>query len=174
MPGAGTAGIELDVAPDPASEAIRIALRLRRALETPGKRAALVTTEPDPWSTGRRRSCCVGESIDDSAGVPLDQSAPGSFLLLTTLLATPNTSPVQLLAALKHPLAAGGIEAAEFRRRSPFAGTAGTTRHPPSGWIAGPRCGAADWRCAGGASHLAQNHRVGGKPVERPTRERAV
>jgi ATP-dependent helicase/nuclease subunit B len=113
----GTAGIELDAAPDPASEAVRIALRLRRALETPGKRAALVTTSR---GLGRRVVAELlrwGVRVDDSAGVPLDQSPPGSFLLLTAQLATPDASPVQLLAALKHPLAAGGIERAEFRRR---------------------------------------------------------
>ena len=114
---AGTAGVELDAAPDPAAEAVRIALRLRRALETPGKRATLVTTSR---GLGRRVAAELlrwGVRVDDSAGVPLDQSPPGSFLLLTAQLATPDASPVQLLAALKHPLAAGGFERAEFRRR---------------------------------------------------------
>jgi ATP-dependent helicase/nuclease subunit B len=105
------------VAADPASEALRIALRLRRALETPGKRAALVTTSR---SLGRRVAAELlrwGIAVDDSAGVPLDQSPPGAFLLLVAQFAAPEASPVQLLAALKHPLAAGGIERAEFRRR---------------------------------------------------------
>jgi ATP-dependent helicase/nuclease subunit B len=114
---AGTAGIELDVAPDPASEAVRIALRLRRALETPGRRAALVTTSR---ALGRRVAAELlrwGVRVDDSAGVPLDQSPPGSFLLLAAQLAAPDAAPVALLAALKHPLAAGGLERAEFRRQ---------------------------------------------------------
>lgn len=114
---AGAVGIEVDVAPDPAAEAVRIALRLRRALETPGRRAALVTTSR---GLGRRVAAELlrwGVRVDDSAGVPLDQSPPGSFLLLAAQLAAPDASPVSLLAALKHPLAAGGLERAEFRRQ---------------------------------------------------------
>jgi ATP-dependent helicase/nuclease subunit B len=113
----GALGIELDEAPDPATEAVRIALRLRRALETPGKQAALVTTNR---GLGRRVAAELlrwGVRVDDSAGVPLDQSPPGAFLLLTAQLAAPDASPVQILAALKHPLAQGGMERAEFRRQ---------------------------------------------------------
>ncbi len=115
--GAGAAGIELDEAPDPSAEAVRIALRLRRALETPGKRAVLVTTNR---GLGRRVAAELlrwDVRVDDSAGVPLDQTPPGSFLLLTARLAAPDASPVEILAALKHPLARGGMDRGEFRRR---------------------------------------------------------
>ena len=114
---AGAAGIELDEAPDPAGEAARIALRLRRALATPGRRAALVTTNR---GLGRRVAAELlrwGVRVDDSAGVPLDQSPPGSFLLLTAQLAAPDAAPVAVLAALKHPFAAGGMDRAEFQRQ---------------------------------------------------------
>ena len=65
---------------------VQIALRLREALETPGKRAVLVT--PNRF-LGRRVAAELlrwGIRVDDSAGVPLDQSPPGSFLLLTAHL----------------------------------------------------------------------------------------
>ena len=73
---------------------MQIALRLRDALETPGKRAALVTPSR---SLGRRVAAELlrwGIELDDSAGVPLDQSPPGSFLLLTAHLLASDGAPV--------------------------------------------------------------------------------
>jgi ATP-dependent helicase/nuclease subunit B len=116
IPPAATAGLALADAPDLAGEAVQIALRLREALETPGKRAILVT--PSRF-LGRRVAAELlrwGVRIDDSAGVPLDQSPPGTFLLLTAHLVAGGAAPVPLLAALKHPFAAGGIGQREFRR----------------------------------------------------------
>ncbi|HVG88159.1 MAG TPA: double-strand break repair protein AddB, partial [Gaiellales bacterium] len=115
---AAVTGIEVDVASDPASEALRIALRLREALEAPDRKAVLITPSR---SLGRRVAAEMrrwGIALDDSAGLPLDQTPPGGFLLLTALLAAGDTSPVDRLAALKHPLAAGGMVRAEFRERA--------------------------------------------------------
>ena len=105
------AGVEIDVAPDPASEALRIALRLREALSVPDRKAVADHAEPQPRPPGGGRAARWGVVLDDSAGLPLDQTPPGGFLLLTALLAAPDASPVDLLAALKHPLAAGGMRA---------------------------------------------------------------
>lgn len=113
---AATTGLTLAEAPDLASEASQIALRLREALETPGRRAVLVTSSR---FLGRRVAAELlrwGIRVDDSAGVPLDQSPPGTFLLLTAHLVAGDTAPVALLAALKHPLASGGIGPGPFRR----------------------------------------------------------
>jgi ATP-dependent helicase/nuclease subunit B len=110
------AGLELCEAPDLASEAVQIALRLRAAIEAPGKRAVLVT--PNRF-LGRRVAAELlrwSIRVDDSAGVPLDQSPPGSFLLLTAHLVAEAAPPVILLAALKHPLASGGMGQRDFRR----------------------------------------------------------
>ncbi len=134
---AGAAGIELDQAPDPAAEAVRIALRLRRALETPGRRAALVTTNR---GLGRRVAAELlrwGVRVDDSAGVPLDQSPTGSFLLLTAQLAAPDAAPVQILAALKHPLAQGGLARGEFRRQVRLLERLALRGIRPAGGLAG-------------------------------------
>jgi ATP-dependent helicase/nuclease subunit B len=57
-----------------------------------------------------------GIRVDDSAGVPLDQSPPGTFLLLTAHALVGGAAPVPLLAALKHPLAGGGLGQRDFRR----------------------------------------------------------
>jgi ATP-dependent helicase/nuclease subunit B len=96
-------------------EAIAIALALRRQLDKPGKTAALVT--PDR-GLARRVAAELrrwGIDIDDSAGVPMARTPPGVFLRLVLDLAENRLAPVPLLAALKHPLAAGGLAPAAFR-----------------------------------------------------------
>ena len=60
-----------------------------------------------------------GIDIDDSAGVPLNRTPPGAFLRLVLDLASSALAPVPLLAALKHPLAAGGLAPSVFRDLSP-------------------------------------------------------
>ena len=116
LPVEATAGLEVAVAADLAGEALHIALRMRHALERSGKRAVLITPSR---VLGRRVATELqrwGIKVDDSAGVPLDQSPPGTFLLLTAHLVAGEASPVTLLSALKHPLASGGIGQREFRR----------------------------------------------------------
>ena len=115
---AALAGLTLTEAPDLAAEAVELALRMREAVETPGRRATLVTADRN---LARRVAVELrrwGIELDDSAGVPLDQSPPGSFLLLAAHLLADGSSPVQLLATLKHPLASGGMGQGELRRRA--------------------------------------------------------
>ncbi|MDH3234689.1 MAG: double-strand break repair protein AddB [Alphaproteobacteria bacterium] len=110
----GLKGVARIDALNPREEAGAIALVMREALETPGRTAALVT--PDR-SLARRVAAALGRwgiEIDDSAGVPLGASPPGAFLRLTADLAAADAAPVPLLAALKHPLAAGGLARPAF------------------------------------------------------------
>jgi ATP-dependent helicase/nuclease subunit B len=109
-------GLAIVSAPDLASEATQIALRLRAALGTPGRRAALVTADRNLARRVAAELARWNIRVDDSAGVPLDQSPPGSFLLLTAHLVIDGAAPAKLLSALKHPLAAGGMEQGAFRR----------------------------------------------------------
>ncbi|MGO1119058.1 double-strand break repair protein AddB [Rhodovibrionaceae bacterium A322] len=105
-------------APDPGAEAAAIALLLRQALETPEKTAALVT--PDR-PLARRVAAELRRwdiEVDDSAGVPLSETPPVQFLRLTAQLLAENCAPVALLSVLKHPLAAGGLSAGDFRRKA--------------------------------------------------------
>jgi ATP-dependent helicase/nuclease subunit B len=98
-------------------EALVIALQLRQALEIAGRTAALVT--PDR-GLARRVAAELrrwGIEIDDSAGVPLAETPPGTFLRLTARMAAESLAPVPLLAALKHPLATGGLSEGAFRGR---------------------------------------------------------
>ncbi|MBI3453172.1 MAG: double-strand break repair protein AddB, partial [Rhodospirillales bacterium] len=97
-------------------EAGAIALLLREALESDGKTAALVTPDRD---LARRVVAELGRwniTIDDSAGPPLARTAPGGFFRLVAEMMTEEAAPVPLLAVLKHPLAAGGMERGAFLR----------------------------------------------------------
>jgi ATP-dependent helicase/nuclease subunit B len=96
-------------------EAVTIALLLRRKLETPGATAALVTPDRE---LARRVAAELRRwdiEIDDSAGLPLNRSPTGVFLRLVLDLADSRLAPVPLMAALKHPLASGGLATAGFR-----------------------------------------------------------
>lgn len=96
-------------------EAETVALLLREALEETGRTAALVT--PDR-RLGRRVAAILqrwGLEVDDSAGRPLAETAPGVFLRLVVRAAAESLAPVALLAACKHPLAAAGRNPAAFR-----------------------------------------------------------
>lgn len=96
-------------------EARVVALVMREVLESPGRTAALVT--PDR-ALARRVAAEVRRwdvEIDDSAGSPLGETVPGAFFRLVAQMATEKLAPIPLLAALKHPLAAGGMVRQEFR-----------------------------------------------------------
>ena len=114
---AALAGVRRIDCPGPGEEAGTIALLMREALETEGRRAALVT--PDR-GLARRVAAALGRwglEIDDSAGTPLAATPPGTFLRLTAEMIAGGLAPLALLAALKHPLAAGGQAPGAFRAR---------------------------------------------------------
>lgn len=102
--------------PGPQEEARVAALILRQTLaEDDTRTAALVT--PDRALAARvaaelRR---WNIRIDDSAGRPLGDTAPGAFVRLLARMAEEHAAPIPLLAALKHPLAALGREPEDFR-----------------------------------------------------------
>ncbi|MEI9982581.1 MAG: hypothetical protein WDN69_04835 [Aliidongia sp.] len=92
--------------PGQQEEAVAVALLLRRVLETPAATGMLVT--PDR-GLARRVAAELRRwnvEIDDSAGTPLNQTAPGTLLRLLAEAAAEQLAPVPLLALLKHPLAA--------------------------------------------------------------------
>ena len=111
------AGVRRIDCADPGEEALVIALLLRRQVERPGSTAALITPDRD---LARRVATNLQRwqiEVDDSAGRSLAITPPGVFLRLTAEMAAERFAPVPLLAALKHPLAAGGQSPAGFRRR---------------------------------------------------------
>lgn len=151
--GPATAAVTLIEAPDPRSEALAIAVKLRQAAED-GRRAALVT--PDRMLTRRVTAALDRWGIvpDDSAGIPLILSAPGRFLRHVAALFGRKPGIEAVLTLLKHPLTAtGGTERGphlRFTRELELA----LRRHGPvfpdapdfAAWAAtGPDDGRAAW-----------------------------
>jgi ATP-dependent helicase/nuclease subunit B len=102
------ADVRTVVAANPAEEAQVVALALRRALDTPGQTAALVT--PDRGLARRVAAHCRrwGITIDDSAGTPLTVTPPGALFLGLVEAAARGFAVVPLLGLLKHPLVRSG------------------------------------------------------------------
>ena len=104
---AATADLTLIEAPSTRIEALAIALALREAAE--GKKTAALIS-PDRNLT-RLVTAALGRwgiLPDDSAGRPLNLSPPGRFLRQIARLLGQKLTADQLLALLKHPLAASG------------------------------------------------------------------
>ncbi|GHF35276.1 double-strand break repair protein AddB [Seohaeicola zhoushanensis] len=156
--GAATGAMTLVEAPDPRSEALAIALRLREAAET-GQTAALIT--PDRMLTRRVTAALDRWGIvpDDSAGMPLHLSPPGRFLRHVAALFCERLTAEALITLLKHPLCHSGPERNQhlvnsrnlelhLRRHGPafpdgpsLAAYAHTLETPPAAWL--------DWLAAG-------------------------
>jgi ATP-dependent helicase/nuclease subunit B len=92
-------------------EALAIAIALREAVETPDKKAALVT----PDRTLARRVLAAlkrwNVPVDDSGGDALADTPAGVFARLAAEAALGGLAPVTLLALLKHPLLRLGARA---------------------------------------------------------------
>ncbi len=113
-----TQGLTRVVLEHPQEEAQVIALRLREALETPGKKAALIT--PDRTLAARVAALLGrwGITVDDSGGAPLLTTALGAYLDLLLAAADPAAGHVDLLALLKHPFAACGVSQVQCRAKA--------------------------------------------------------
>jgi len=110
-------GVERLDCPGPREEAAAIALLMRDVLEKPAQRAALIT--PDR-GLARRVAAELGRfdiEIDDSAGRTLTATPPGGFLALVARMVAEEFAPHAALAALKHPLAQGGLAPGQFKAR---------------------------------------------------------
>ena len=96
-------------------EATTIAVMMRDALENPAMTCALVT--PDR-GLARRVATELRRwevEIDDSAGIPLHDTAPAIYLRLVVRAVQEEFAPVPLLELLKHPLSAAGLPPETFR-----------------------------------------------------------
>ena len=115
LPPDATRGLARLDCPGPQEEAGTIALLMRHRLESPGATAMLVT--PDR-GLARRVAAELKRwdiDIDDSAGLPLNQTPPGVLLRLLADAGAEQLAPVPLLALLKHPLVAAGMARGAFR-----------------------------------------------------------
>jgi double-strand break repair protein AddB len=109
------AGIRLVVAPTAHNEAEAIALILRSVIETPNKKAALVTPDRVLARRVAARLKRYDLAIDDSAGIPAAHTVPGAFLELVLDAVEKDFAPQALMALLKHPLALLGRRPGEAR-----------------------------------------------------------
>ena len=107
-------GVRLMQTAHPGEEAQAIAILLREALEVPERRATLIT--PDRALAARVVAHLKRWDIvaDDTAGVPLPQTAPGRVLLLLADVIATQAAPVPLLALLVHPLVGAGERRADW------------------------------------------------------------
>ncbi|NWH07096.1 MAG: double-strand break repair protein AddB [Alphaproteobacteria bacterium] len=111
----GLEGLSLINAVSPAHEAASIALAMREAVEDDARTAALITPDRALAQRVAAELARFGIAVDDSAGQPLSVTPAGLFLTQILDAAASNLRPVPLLAALKHPFAACGARAADFR-----------------------------------------------------------
>ena len=111
------AGLALVECASVQEEAGVIALAMREALETEARTCALIT--PDRALARRVKSELRrwGIEVDDSAGLPLADTPAFAFWRLAGAMMAGGLAPVPLLAALKHPLAQGGLAPGVFRRQ---------------------------------------------------------
>jgi ATP-dependent helicase/nuclease subunit B len=147
-----TEAMTLIEAPDDRSEALAIALVLRKAAQD-GTRAALVS--PDRNLTRRVTAALDRWGIrpDDSAGRPLALSAPGRLLRQIAALFGQKLTADALLALLKHPLAFSGpgrgphlILTREFELHLRRNGPAFPTAESLADWATASAIeGATDW-----------------------------
>ncbi|MCF6121383.1 double-strand break repair protein AddB [Mesorhizobium muleiense] len=96
-------------------EAVAIAVALKRAVEQPGQRAALVTGDR---ALARRVSVELlrfGVVADDSGATPLINTPAAGLLRLALQAAFRPGDPVALLSLLKHPLLGLGLERTSVR-----------------------------------------------------------
>ncbi|ESR26000.1 double-strand break repair protein AddB [Lutibaculum baratangense] len=139
-------GLTLVTAESERDEALSVALILREALETPGRTAALVT----PDRSLARRVCAElvrwEVEVDDSAGVPLGDTPPGTLLRLIADAAANAFSPGTLVPLLQHPLVRLGLEEAEIRRRARALELAVLRGPRPGPGLAGLEAAAAERR----------------------------
>ena len=104
-----TQNVALIEAESPRAEAEAIALRLRQAIED-GLTAALIS--PDRMLTRQVTAALDRWQItpDDSAGLPLIQSAPGRLLRHVAQMLTRPPTAQDLIVVLKHPLTHTGAD----------------------------------------------------------------
>lgn len=97
-------------AEDSAQEAKAIAVRIRGALEVAGKRVALITPDRELAVRVAGQLHRWGIEVDDSAGIPLLQTPPGTLALALVDAIWSRFSASSILAIAKHPLVFAGTQ----------------------------------------------------------------
>ena len=101
-------------AEDSAQEAKAIAVRIRSALEVAQKRVALITPDRELAVRVAGQLRRWGIDVDDSAGIPLLQTPPGTLALALVDAISSRFSASGVLAIAKHPLVFAGDKRLEW------------------------------------------------------------
>ena len=101
-------------AEDSAQEAKAIAVRIRGALEVAQKRVALITPDRELAVRVAGQLRRWGIDVDDSAGIPLLQTPPGTLALALVDAISSRFSASGVLAIAKHPLVFAGDKRLEW------------------------------------------------------------
>jgi ATP-dependent helicase/nuclease subunit B len=109
-------GVTLVEAANEREEALAIAVSLRLAVDAPGRRAALVTTDRELARRVASELRRFGIVADDSAGTLLSATPPAVLMRLAVETALRPGDPVGLLSLLKHPLLHLGLPRVLARR----------------------------------------------------------
>lgn len=103
-------GLSLIEARDEDEEAGVIALKFREAIETPERRAMLVTPDRDLARRVSMKMRRWGVNVDDSAGAPFGNTPCGVYLRLVAAWLCDPSDPVRLAAMVDHPRFGGGLD----------------------------------------------------------------
>lgn len=95
---------------DSSQEAIAISLIMRECLDIEGKTCSLVTNDRFLARRVANNLLRWGIKIDDSAGIPLNQTPNAIFMRLIISTIQSNFAPNELLSLIKHPLFSLGLE----------------------------------------------------------------
>lgn len=110
-------GVRVMESANPAQEALAIAVLIRRALEVPERRVAVITPDRALAERVIAQLQRWGIGVDDSAGRPLPQTTAGRLLLALAEVWAERAAPVPLIALLGHPLVHGGQHRADWLDR---------------------------------------------------------
>ena len=103
------AGVRLMESAHPGEEAQAIAVLLREALEVPERRAALITPDRELAARVVAQLARWNIAADDTAGLPLPQTAAARVVLLLAEVLAEDAAPVPLIALLTHPHVRGPV-----------------------------------------------------------------
>ncbi|MEJ0092466.1 MAG: double-strand break repair protein AddB [Methylocella sp.] len=117
---AAMADVCLIEAADEREEALCLAIAMRRALETPGQTAALVTPDRELARRVQAELRRWGLDVDDSGGDPLSASPAGVLARLAIACVATGLAAQSLKALLAHPGALLGSSRAEVERLAPL------------------------------------------------------
>lgn len=112
----GGQGLSLIAAADEREEALAVAIAVREALEHPDAKVALVTPDRGLAARVAIELQRWEVAVEDSAGLPLGDTAPGRLARLAADAAADDFRPARLLALLAHPGVRLGLPRAELER----------------------------------------------------------